>query len=152
CAESALTNICESRIAVAHHGGAPLRWLPHTLLGVSLAIAATSASAASPSAGLTPGEYTAGPAGATASATNREARLTVQRFRVTANLGEQHAPAHQAFLTVSTEWTNVGSIQYLVPQLNNHLFLLIDGDHQAILSDAMGAAPHPLTMNQLLVP
>ncbi len=78
--------------------------------------------------------------------------MTVPRFRVTANLGAQQAPAHHVFLTVNTEWRNVGPVQYLVPQLSNHLFLLIDGDRQVTLSDATGMAPHPLAIDQLLVP
>jgi hypothetical protein len=149
--------MCEVKITVARHAGPPLRWSPHALLGACLAISATPASAVPPAptaspAGLTSGDYTPGQAGATASATNREAKLTVARFRVTAALGEQHAPPHHAFLTVSTEWRNLGSIKYLVPQVNNHLFLVIDGDRPATLSDSTGAAPHPLPIDQLLVP
>lgn len=101
---------------------------------------------------LAAGDFTPGPAGAAASAFNREAKLTVPRFRVTTNLGEQHAPPHHAFVTVSTEWMNVGSIKYLVPQVNNHLFLLINGDRQSVLSDATASAPHPLAIDPLLVP
>jgi hypothetical protein len=131
---------------------------PRWLLGACLATLATAASAAppqaltSPPSGLPPGDYSTGQAGATAVATNRAAKLTVPRFRVSANLGAQQALPHHAFLTVSTEWKNVGSIQYLVPQVNNHLFLLINGDRQATLSDATDAAPHPMSMDQLVVP
>lgn len=127
------------------------------VLGACLAISTAPASAAppaptSPSAELTPGDYSTGQGGAAAAATNREAKLTVPRFRVTTNFGVQQAPAHHAFVTVSTEWKNVGSIQYLVPQMTNHLFLLIDGDHPVTLSDATDAASHPLAIDQLLVP
>jgi len=115
--------------------------------------AAGEALAATPtSAGLTPGDYTPGQTGATGSATNRQAKLTVPRFRVSASLGAQQASAHHAFLTVSTEWKNVGPVKYLVPQVPNHLFLLIDGDRSVTLSDATSAAPHPLSMDQIVVP
>jgi hypothetical protein len=149
--------MCELKITVARHAGSPSRWLPHALLGACLAISATPASAAPPAptsspAGLTPGDYTPGQAGASASATNREAKLTVPRFRVTAILGALHAPTHHAFVIVSTEWRDVGSGKYVVPQVNNHLFLLIDGDRPATLSDATAAAPRPLAIDQLLVP
>jgi hypothetical protein len=134
------------------------RLLQAALLVACLAFSPTPASAApppspaAPSAGLVPGDYTPGPAGASATGTNRQAKLTVPRFRLSATLGAQQAAAHHAFLTVSTEWKNVGSIKYLVPKLTNHLILLIDGDRQATLSDATGAAPHPLRIDQLLVP
>lgn len=123
-----------------------------------LAISATAANgaassrAAAASMGLTAGDYRPGPAGTRAAAGNRQATLTVPRFRVSASLGAQQAPARHAFLTVSTEWRTVGSIQYLVPQVTNHLFLLLDGDRPATLSDATAAAPHPLALDQLLVP
>ncbi|HMD72409.1 MAG TPA: hypothetical protein VKG05_00970 [Steroidobacteraceae bacterium] len=118
------------------------------ILGAYLAMSMTPASAAA----LAPGDYQPGQGGASAAVSNRQARLTVPRFRVTATLGAQQAAAHHAFLTVNTEWRNVGPVQYLVPQLNNHLFLLLDGDRQVTLSDASGSAPHPLTIDQLLVP
>ncbi len=124
--------------------GAPLAAMLCAALTVSMAPASEAA--------LAPGDYRAGQGGAGAAASNRQAKLTVPRFRVTANLGVQQAPAHRAFLTVHTEWRNAGSVQYLVPQLNNHLFLLIDGDRQATLSDATGSAPQPLAIDQLLVP
>jgi hypothetical protein len=155
---SVLTIMSEFKNTMVHFAGTLSRWLPHAArLGACLAISTTYASAAppavtSPPAALTQGDYNPGQAGAAASATNREAKLTVPRFRMTATLGAQHASAHHAFLTVSTEWRNVGSVQYLVPELTNHLFLLIGGDRQATLSDAIGAAPHPLAMDQLLVP
>ncbi len=144
------------RQKVANSGAG--RLLHAALLGACLAIPATPASAAPPPgaasspAGLTPGNYTTGPAGATASASNRQAKLTVPRIRVSEDMGGQYASAHHAFLTVSTEWKNVGPVKYLVPQLNNHLFLIVDGDRQVTLSDATGAAPHPLAIDQLLVP
>jgi hypothetical protein len=126
------------------------------LLGACLAVAATSAHAAPPSAvptaGLTAGDYTPGQTAATASGTNREVRLTVPRFRMTAELGARRAAAHHAFLVVSTEWGNLGSVKYLVPEVPNHLFLLINGSRPATLSDATSAAPHALSMEQLLVP
>jgi hypothetical protein len=142
------TNMRELRNTVARHAA---------MLGVCFAISTTPASAVppastSPPAGLTLGDYSPGQAAATASATNRQAKLTVPRFRVTATLGAQHASAHHAYLTVSTEWRGVGSVQYLVPELTNHLFLLISGDHQTSLSDATGAAPHPLAIDQLRIP
>lgn len=112
-----------------------------------------ASAAPSPPAALTLGDYNTAQAGAAAaSATNRQAKLTVARFRVSAALGAQQAPAHRAYLLLSTEWRNIGSVKYLVPQVNNHLFLLIDGERQAVLSDATGAAPHPLSIDQLLVP
>jgi hypothetical protein len=128
------------------------------LLSLCLAISATAANgagsprAAAASTGLTAGDYRPGPAGTRAAAGNRQATLTVPRFRVSSSLGTQQAPARHAFLTVSTEWRTVGSIQYLVPQVTNHLFLLLDGDRPATLSDATAAAPHPLALDQLLVP
>lgn len=105
-----------------------------------------------PASGLTPGDYKGGQGAGTAAATNHQAKLTVPRFRVSSTLGAQQAPARHAYLTVSTDWRIVGSVQYLVPQVNNHLFLLIDGDRQVTMSGATGAAPHPLSMDQLLVP
>jgi hypothetical protein len=136
------------------------------LVGMCLAITATPASAGplgpaepppgpgppSSPTGLTPGDYTTGPAGAAASGSNRQVKLTIPRFRVSASLGAQQAPAHRAYLTVSTEWKNVGPAKYLVPQVPNHLFVIIDGDHAASLSDATSAAPHPLSMDQIVVP
>jgi len=124
--------------------------LPSVLLLAFLAIAGSAPAA--PPAGLTLGDYSTAEAGAGASATNRQAKLTVPRFRVSTNLGAQRAPAHRAYLTVSTEWRNIGSVKYLVPQVTDHLFLVIDGDRQAVLSDANRAAPHPLALDQLLVP
>jgi hypothetical protein len=120
------------------------------LLGVNLALSMTPARG-SPPAGLTPGIYTPGQTGASGSADNRQAKLTVPRFRVAAALGAQQAAAHHAYLTVSTEWKNTGPVQYLVAQLTDHLFLLINGDHSARLSDATSAAPHPLPMDQLVL-
>src|SRR5271165_1795573 len=120
-----------------------------------LALLAPAAGAAPPPespAALTFGDYPAGQAGNTAAAVNQRAKLTVSRFRVSANLGAQQAPAHHAYLTVGTEWRIMGAVQYLVPQMNNHLFLLIDGDRQVTMSDATAAAPHPLPIEQLLVP
>jgi hypothetical protein len=134
-----------------------VRLLHAALLGGCLAVPITLASAAPPpgptssSAGLTLGDYRPGHGGVPASATNRQAKLSVPRFRVSASLGAQQAPEHHAFLTVSTEWKNVGPVQYLVPQVTNHLFLLIDGDHPATLSDATSAAPHPLSTDQLVL-
>jgi hypothetical protein len=139
------------RGTTTHHAGMYSRWFPHALIGICIAISTTPASAASP-AGLAAGDYTTGQAGAAAAASNRQAKLTVPRIRVSTDIGAQHAPAHHAFLTVSTEWKNVGPVKYLVPQLNNHLFLIVDGDRQVTLSDATGAAPHPLAIDQLLVP
>ncbi len=154
----ALTLVRGVKATIVDHAGTFLRTVPHAALLIAcLAILATPANAAPPGptsapAGLAPGDYTPGPAGATVSATNRQAKLTVPRFRVTAALGEQHAPPHHAFVTVSTEWRNVGGIKYLVPQVNNHLFLVIDGDRPATLSDSTAAAPHPLATDPLLVP
>jgi hypothetical protein len=139
------------RGTTTHHAGMHSRWFPHALLGICIAISTTPASAASP-AGLAAGDYTTGQAGAAASASNRQVKLTIPRFRVSASLGAQQAPAHHAFLTVSTEWKNVGPVKYLVPQMPNHLFVIIDGDHAARLSDATSAAPHPLSMDQIVVP
>lgn len=118
------------------------------VLGAYLAVSVTPASAAT----LVPGDYEPGQGGATAAASNREAKLTVPRIRVSPDIGGQHAPEHRAFLIVSTQWRNIGSIQYLVPQLGNHLFLLVDGDRQVSLSDTSTAVPHPLPIDQLLVP
>jgi hypothetical protein len=118
------------------------------MLGAYLAMSMTPASAAA----LAPGDYATAQGGAAAAVSNRQARLTVPRFRVTANLGSRQAAAHHAFLTVNTEWRNSSSVQYLVPQLGDHLFLLIDGDRQVTLSDATGTAAHPLAIDQLLVP
>jgi hypothetical protein len=78
--------------------------------------------------------------------------LAVPRYSLAANLGSREAAPHRAFLTVSTEWSNVGSIPYLVPEFTNHLFLLVNGDRPFVLSDATGAAPHPLATDQLLIP
>jgi len=149
----------ESKNIIAHCAETLSRRLLHAmLLGMCLAISTMSARGAPASeltaspAGLTSGDKTTGQGGAAAAASNRQAKLTVPRFRVSATLGAQQAPARRAFLTVSTEWRIIGSIKYLVPQVNDHLFLLIDGDRQAALSDATGAAPHPLAIDQLLVP
>jgi hypothetical protein len=152
-----LTSMHKSKIIIPHYARILFRCSPHAaLLGAYLALATASAALppglTSPPVALTPGDYKPGQGGAIAAATNRQAKLTIPRFRVSANLGAQQAPARHAFLTVSTEWRIVGSIKYLVPQVNNHLFLLIDGDRPATLSDATSAAPHPLTIDQVLVP
>lgn len=126
------------------------------LLTICFGISTTASSAAPaviapPASGLTPGDYKAGQGTGPAAASNHQVKLTAPRFRVSTNVGAQQAPARHAYLTVSTEWRIVGSVQYLVPQMNNHLFLLIDGDRQVIVSDATGATAHPLAMDQLLV-
>jgi hypothetical protein len=102
--------------------------------------------------GLTPGDYTTGQGSAPAAANNKTATLTVPRFRVAASLGAQQAPVRHAFLVVSTLWKNTGPVQYLVPDVINHLFLLIDGDRQITLSAATAAAPHPLPLDSLVLP
>jgi hypothetical protein len=133
-------------------------WSYATLLGLCLALSTTSARSTpppqptSPAAGLTTGDYRPGQGGATAAASNRQARLTVPRFRVSVAVGARQAPARHAFLTVSTEWQNIGSTNCLVAQVDNHLFLLINGDRQVTVSDATGMAPHPLEIDQLLLP
>ena len=98
------------------------------------------------------GDYTTGQQNAPAAANNRTVTLTVPKFRVASSLGEQQAPARHAFLVLSTVWRNTGPAKYLVPDVINHLFLLIDGDRQATLSDATAAAPHRLPLDQLVVP
>jgi hypothetical protein len=146
-----------SRRNMIDHAAAPSRWLSAALLLTFCFFISTASSAAPgeitpPASGLTPGDYKAGQGAGTAAATNHQVKLTVPRFRVSTNVGAQQAPARHAYLTVSTQWRGVGSVQYLVPQVSNHLFLLIDGDRQVTMSDATGAAPHPLSIDQLLVP
>lgn len=101
---------------------------------------------------LTPGEYTVGHGGAPATANNKTATLKVPIFRISSTLGEQQAAPRHAFLVLSTNWTNTGPARYLVPEIINHLFLLIDGDRQATVSDATKMAPHPLPFDSLVVP
>ena len=84
--------------------------------------------------------------------TIRRATLTVPKFRAASSLGEQQAPVRHAFLVLSTVWKNTGPAQYLVPDIVNHLFLLIDGDRQATVSAATAAAPHRLPVDSLVIP
>lgn len=45
-----------------------------------------------------------------------------------------------------------GGVKYIVPNVTDHLFLQINGEHQSTLSDATAAAPHPLSLGTLIVP
>jgi len=109
-------------------------------------------SGSSSQSALALGDYTTGQQNAPAAANNHTVTLTVPKFRVASSLGEQQAPARHAFLVLSTVWKNTGPAKYLVPDVINHLFLLIDGERQATLSDATAAAPHRLPLDQLVVP
>ena len=101
---------------------------------------------------LTPGDYSTGQQNTPAVANNKTATLTVPKFRIVSSLGEQQAPARHAFLVLSTVWRNTGPAPYVIPDVVNHLFLLIDGERQATLSDATAAAPHRLPLDQLVIP
>jgi hypothetical protein len=101
---------------------------------------------------LTIGDYTTEQQNAPAAANNKTATLTVPKFRIASSLGDQQAPARHAFLVLGTVWKNTGPAQYLVPDVINHLFLLINGDRQSTVSDATAAAPHRLPLDQLVVP
>jgi hypothetical protein len=101
---------------------------------------------------LTLGDYAIGQQNAPATAKNQTANLTVPKFRIVSSLGDQQAPARHAFLVLSTVWRNTGPAPYLIPDVINHLFLLIDGDRQATLSDATAAAPHRLPLDNLAIP
>jgi hypothetical protein len=83
---------------------------------------------------------------------NQTITLAVPSFRIEARLGDKQAPAGRTFLVLTTEWKNIGPAPYVVPHVPDHLFLLINGDSQAILSDATPAAAHPLALDQLTVP
>jgi hypothetical protein len=101
---------------------------------------------------LTLGDYATGQQSGPAAAKNQTATLTVPKFQIVSSLGEQQAPVRHAFLVLSTVWKNTGPAQYLIPDVVNHLFLLIDGERQATLSDASAAAPHRLPTDQLVIP
>ncbi len=106
----------------------------------------------SPQPALTTGDYSTGQGSTPAAANNKTATLTVRKFRVVSSLGEQQAPARHAFLVLSTDWKNTGPAQYVIQDVINHLFLLIDGDRQATLSAATAAAPHRLPLDSLVIP
>ena len=101
---------------------------------------------------LTLGDYNTGKQNASAAAHNQTATLAVPKFQIASSLGEQQAPARHAFLVLSTVWKNMGPAQYLVPDVINHIFLLIDGDRQATVSAATAAAPHRLPLDSLVIP
>jgi hypothetical protein len=101
---------------------------------------------------LTLGDYNTGQPNAPSAANNKTATLTVPKFRVASSLGEQQARVRHAFLVLSTVWKNMGPAQYLVPDVINHIFLLIDGDRQATVSAATAAAPHRLPLDSLVIP
>ena len=101
---------------------------------------------------LTFGNYNTGQQDVPAAANNKTCTLTVPKFRVASSLGDQQAPVRHAFLVLSTVWKNTGPAQYLVPDVVNHLFLLIDGDRQATVSAATAAAPHRLPVDSLVIP
>jgi hypothetical protein len=101
---------------------------------------------------LTPGDYNAGQGSTPAAANNQTATLAVPKFQIASSLGEQQAPARHAFLVLTTQWRNTGPAPYVIPDVVNHLFLLINGDRQATVSDATKAAPHPLPLDTLVIP
>jgi hypothetical protein len=97
------------------------------------------------------GDYTTGQQNAPAAANNKTCTLTVPKFQIVSSLGEQQASVRHAFLVLSMVWKNTGPAEYLVPQVINHLFVLINGDRQATVSDATAASPHRLPLDQLVV-
>ena len=101
---------------------------------------------------LTPGDYNTGQGSTPAAANNQTATLSVPKFQIASSLGEQQAPVRHAFLVLSTVWKNTGPAPYVVPDVVNHLFLLINGDRQVTVSDATKAAPHRLPLDQLVIP
>ncbi len=98
------------------------------------------------------GDYSTGQQNTPAAANNKTATLTVPKFRVASSLGDQQAPVRHAFLILSTVWRNTGPAPYVIPDVINHLFLLIDGERQTTLSDATAAATHRLPLDSLVIP
>lgn len=76
---------------------------------------------------LTPGDHNLKHRSSPASTSNSAISLTVREFRIAPSLGDlQPAPRH-AFLLVRMDWKNTGPMPYMVPEVADHLFLLIQG-------------------------
>ncbi|MGA2776721.1 MAG: DUF4352 domain-containing protein [Steroidobacteraceae bacterium] len=124
------------------------------LLGSSLAALTPTlrAEGASAATMLTTGNYVAGQGALPARTANNAVSLTVPRFQVAPNIGGRQAGIGRVFLILSTEWQNTGGVKYIVPDVADHLFLVINGDRQSNLSDATTASAHPLSLGTLIVP